>query len=214
MLILLNWFIIRFITLGALFILGYHYALHFDSQRLDKRVVVFAARIWRATPWSLLVLVFAGFLFVMAGRLAAVPGSELAATLEALIFTLLGFGLGFITIRLHYTYRQHDRYAVLTVRPQEQRAEYWNNDVQLSFALADVMQITEYITQSGGSKGSLFSHYGYQIFTLRNGTELLITCLLYSLLGPRELIPAAGRATVWRRICWLPGDELNFPTLF
>ena len=142
MLILLDWFmywsIIGFVVLGTLFILGYPYALYFDSQRLDKPVVVFTARIWRATPWSLLVLVLAGFLFVMAGRLATVPGGELVA----LVFAPLSSGLGFIIIRLHYTYWQHDRHAMLAIRPQEQRAEYWNDSVQLTFALADVVQIT------------------------------------------------------------------------
>ncbi|AMJ64185.1 hypothetical protein [Hymenobacter sp. PAMC 26628] len=214
MLALLNWFVAGFIALGALFILGYPYALHFESQRLDKPVVVFTARIWRAALWSLLVLVFAGFLLVMAGQLATMPGGQPAATLGALVFALLGFGLGFIIGRLHYTYWRHDRHATLSIRPRERRAEYRNDGVQFAFALADVVQITEHTTRSGGSKGSLFSQYGYQVFELRDGTELLVTCLLYSLLGPQELIPAAQRATVQHRICWLPGDELNSPTLF
>lgn len=209
-----NWFIIGFIALGVFFILGYPYALHLDSQKLDKPVVVFTARIWRTAPGSLLVLVLTGFLLALAVRLATVPTSDYIAALGALVSALLGFGLGFIVLRLHYSYWRHDRYAILTIKPQEQQAEYRNHGVQVTFALADVVQITAYTTPAGSSKGSLFSQYEYHIFTLRDGTELLVTCLLYSLLGPQELVPAAHRATVQRRICWLPGSELNRPTLF
>lgn len=132
---------ILLIFLPFVFILAWPYRLHIESQKLDKPVVVFTLRVWRAAPWSLLVLVFAGFLLVMAGQLATMPGSALAATLGALVFALLGFGLGFIVVRLHYTYWQHDQHAILTIKPQEQRAEYWNDGVQFAFALADVVQI-------------------------------------------------------------------------
>ncbi|NML66999.1 hypothetical protein HHL22_17470 [Hymenobacter sp. RP-2-7] len=69
------------------------------------------------------------------------------------------------------------------------------------------MDITNY---SSGSRGS----YSCQIFTLRDGTELLLTCLMYSMLGPEELLPDVPRQTVRKSGAWPPGDELNFSTLF
>ena len=150
----------------------------------------------------------------MAGLLATRPSSGLAALMGALVLALPGLGLGFVVLRLHLSYWQHDQHATLTIYCQQQRAEYYNKGIFLSFALVDVVQITEYATPSRGTKGPLWSNYSYRIFVLQDGTELLLTCLMYSMLGPQELMPAALRQTVRCRICWLPGDAWHFPTLF
>lgn len=201
-----------------LFILGYPYALHLDSQKLDEPVVVFTARSWRAGPWSLLMLGFAGFLLATAGWLATATatatGGGAGTALGALPLALLGLALGFIIFRLHFSYWRHDRYATFAINRPEQRADYRNQDVWLDFALADVVQVTEHSALGRSGRGPVWRNYSYHVFALRDGTEVLVTCLLYSLLGPQELVPTAHHAAVQHRVCWLPGDELNFPTLF
>ncbi|WP_223653005.1 hypothetical protein [Hymenobacter psoromatis] len=189
-----------------LFLLGTPYALYFDSQKLDKPIVVFTTRIWRVAYCLLITIVFAGFLLIIAGLLATRPNVGVAGLLGAL--ALFSLGWSFLVLRLHLSYWRHDQDATLTVHRQESRAEYCNNGIFLRFALADAVQITEYATR--GFRGV----YSYQIFILQDGTELLVTCLMYSFLGPQELMPAAARHTVPRTICWQPGDELIFPTLF
>ncbi|WP_125916738.1 hypothetical protein [Hymenobacter coccineus] len=149
-----------------------------------------------------------------AAWLATATGSGAGAALVALPLALLGLALGFVILRRHFSYWRHDQHATLTIDRLGQRAGYCNQNVELDFALADVVQVTEHTTYGRSGRPPVWRNYSYQVFTLRDGTELLVTCLHYSLLGPQELIPAAQRATVRPRICWLPGDELNVPTLF
>lgn len=190
------------------FILGVPYALYRDSQKLEQLVVVFEASIWRETPFIIPLLIFNGMLLVLAGVLVTYSTSSLVAWLSALGLAVVGLGLSFIMLRRHISYWQHDRHATLTIRRQEQRAEYRNEGVLVNFALADVVQITHYTPNSSRAI------YSYRVFALRDGTELLLTCLMYAMLGPQELMPAALRQTVHRAGCLLPGDEWNFPLLF
>jgi hypothetical protein len=192
----------------CLLIMGLPYALYRDSQQLGQPVVRFEARAWRTAPLLVPLLVFLGMLLVLAGVLVTSPASGLLARLSACALTLISLGLGFVMLRLHSTYWQHDRHATLTVYTQEQRAEYRNDGVWVSFALADVGHITRYTPNSSRAI------YSYQVFVLRDGTELLLTCLMYSMLGPQELMPDVPRQTVHKSGAWLPGDELNFSTLF
>ncbi|TDN40055.1 hypothetical protein E4631_20610 [Hymenobacter sp. UV11] len=187
--------------------MGLPYALYRDSQQLGQLVVRFEARAWRTAPLLVPLLVFLGMLLVLAGVIVTRPAISLLAGLSAFALTLVSLGLCFVFLRLQLTYWRHDRHATLTVYRQEQRAEYRNEDVLVSFALADVVRITRYDSGSWGI-------YSYQVFTLRNGTELLLTCLMYSMLGPEELLPDVPRQTVRKSGACLPGDELNFPTLF
>ena len=193
------------------------YAFYFDSQQLDKPVVVFTARIWRNAIWALPLLIFLGLALGLAGLLVIWPTSGFVALGSAVALALVSLGLGlcFIILRLHVSYWRHDRDATLTVHRQELRAEYYNKGVFLEFNLADVVQIIEYVGHSPGLKRARRTGiYSYRIFVLRDGTELVITCLMYSFLGPQDLLPTVPRQQVPRYICWLPGDELNFPTLF
>jgi len=196
------------VLLFCLFILGVPYALYRDSQQLEQPVVVFKAHSWREVPAVLSLLLFLGAMLVLAGVLVSQPTSSWAAWLGALALVLVSLGLGFVLIRRHISYWQHDRHATLTIYRQEQRAEYRNKGVLVSFALADVVQITHHTPDSGRAI------YSYRVFTLRDGTELLLTCLMYNYLGPQELMPAALHQTVRCRMCWLPGDELRFLKLF
>jgi len=123
-----------------------------------------------------------------------------------------GAGVGFIILRLHFSYWQHDRHATLTVFRQEQRVEYHNKGLCLRVALADVVQITTYTTY--GSRGPAWGNYSYQVLVLQDGSQLLLTCLLYSMLGPQDIMPTPQRHTERRYICWLPGDKLSSATLF
>jgi uncharacterized protein with PQ loop repeat len=185
---------VLFVCLG---ILGMSYALYYDSHQQEQPVVVFKAHIWREAYSLIPLLVFNGMMLVLAGVLV--------------IYAISSIGLSFMMLRQHISYWQHDRYTTLTIYRQEQRAEYRNVDVFLSFALADVVQIIQYTPNSSRAI------YSYQVFVLADGTELLLTCLMYSMLGPQELMPAALRQTVRCHGpygCWLPGQELRFPTLF
>ena len=200
-----------FVLLVCLGILGMPYALYYDSQQLEQPVVVFKAHIWREASSVIPLLVFDGMMLVLAGVLATHPTSVRAAWLLALALAFISLWLSFFMLRQHISYWQHDRYTTLTVYRQEQRAEYRDADVFLSFALADVVQILHYTPKSSRAI------YSYQVFVLADGTELLLTCLMYSMLGPQELMPAALRQTVRCHGpygCWLPGQKLRFPTLF
>jgi hypothetical protein len=187
--------------------LGLPYALYRDSQQLGQPVVRFEARAWRTLPMLVPLLVFLGMMLALAGVIVTRPTISLLAGLSAGGLTLISLGLSFGFLRQYSTYWRHDRHATLTVYPQAQRAEYRNDGVLVNFALADVVGITGYNTNTRAL-------YNYQIFTLRDGTELLLTCLMYSMLGPEELMPDVPRQAVRRFGGWLPGDELNSATLF
>jgi hypothetical protein len=192
----------------CLLIMGLPYALYRDSQQLAQPMVRFEARAWRTLPLLVPLFVFLCMLLVLAGLLVTHLAGSWLTWLSAFALTLVSLGLGFVMIRLQISYWQHDRHATLTVYTQEQRAEYRNEDVLVRFALADVVHVTNYTPNSNRAI------YSYQIFTLRDGTELLLTCLMYSMLGPEELLPDIPHQTVRKTGAWLPGDELNFSTLF
>ena len=122
-----------------------------------------------------------------------------------LFVSLLGIlpfvAFAYVANRLHFTYWQHDRQAHLIVDVLAQCAVYRNHN-HMSFALSDVVQITNYESNAGAK--TPWKSYGYQVFVLKDGTEIIITCLLYYATSQAELFPAARRETVQRRICWLP----------
>jgi hypothetical protein len=195
------------VVLFCLLSLGVPYALYRDSQQLGQPVVRFEARAWRTLPLLVPLLVFMGGLLVLAGVIVTRPTISLLAGLSAFALTLISLGLSFLLLRQYRTYWRHDRHATLTIYTQEQRAEYRNEGVLVNFALADVVRITGYNTANRAI-------YTYQVFTLQDGTELLLTCLMSSILGPEELMLDVPRQTVRKAGGWLPGDELNFSTLF
>lgn len=188
-------------------IMGLPYSLYLDSQQLEQPVVVFRARIWRVLPFVLPALVFNGLVLALGGLLMARPAYSPAALPSGLALALVSLGLFYVAIRLHSSYWRHDRHATLTIYRAEQRADYQRDGTSLRFALADVVQITRY---EAGSR----SIYSYQVFALRDGTELLLTCLMYSMLGPQDLMPDVPSQTVRRRFGWLPSQEPRFFLLF
>jgi len=191
----------------CLLIMGLPYALYRDSEQLGQPVVRFVARPWRTMPLLVPLLVFLGGMLGLAGVIVTRPASSLLAGLSACALTLISLGLSFVFLRLQSTYWRHDRHATLTIYTPEQRADYRNEAVLVSFALADVARIVYYTPNSRAI-------YTYQVLVLRDGTELLLTCLMHSMLGPEELLPDVPRQTVRKSGAWLPGDELNFSTLF
>lgn len=195
------------VVLCCLLALGVPYALYRDSQQLGQPVVRFEVRAWRTLPLLVPVLIFLGGMLVLGGVVVTRPIISLLAGLSAFALALISLGLSLLLLRQYRTYWRHDRHATLTVYTQEQRAEYRNDGVLVNFALADVVRITGYNTTSRAI-------YSYQIFTLQDGTELLLTCLMSSILGPEELMPDVPRQAVRKSGGWLPGDELNFSTLF
>ena len=192
----------------CLLIMGLPYSLYLDSQQLAQPVVLFQARIWQVLPLLLPILVFNGMVLVLACLLVARPAYSPAALPSGIALALVSLSLSYIFLRLHGSYWRHDRHATLTIYRDEQQAEYQRDGTCLHFALADVVQIKRYISSGRGL-------YSYQVFALQDGTELLLTCLMYSMLGPQELMPTAQYQTVrLGRICWLPGNGPNFPKLF
>lgn len=196
---------ILLVVLPFIFVLGYPYKLHTESLNLEKSVVTFKGSFWRAIPQSVLPLGIAGLLPALASRLVQQPAASWGTLLAALIVGLPGLALGFILLRLHLSYWQHDRHATLTIHRNEQRAEYWWQGKLLNFALADVVSIITYDSYYiRNRRAALWGNYSYHVWYLKDGSQLLYTCLLYSLLGPDELVPAAQRQTAGRFICWLP----------
>lgn len=188
-------------------IMGLPYLLYLDGQKMEQPVVQFEARAWRTVPFLIPLLGFLGLLLMLAGVWATRPASGPAAWLGAFALALVSLSLSFVFLRLYSTYWRHDQYATLTIYQQEQRAEYRKENVLISFALADVVCITWYTP-------SYRALYDYHVFALRDGTEMVLTCLMYNVLGPQELMPDVPRQTVRKPGAWLPGDELIFPTLF
>ncbi|TPG65487.1 hypothetical protein [Hymenobacter nivis] len=210
MLALLNWFVVGFVALGALLGLGVPYALHLDSLKMDKPVVVFRNRPWR----NLLGLLLAGMLLGM-GIVLVITAvrkiDELYLVLFSLIVATALLVLGATGFWLHVTYWRHDRRAVLTIDRTSQLATYTNAGTTQQFVLADVASITQYDSYRPSGHRMTWDGYNYQIWELHDGTWLVLTCLLYSFSGPEDLLPPVRCRTVRPRICWLPGDPLlNF----
>lgn len=189
-----------------LFILVAPYALYFDSQKLDKPIVVFQIRFWR----NALPLLMTGALFGIAIMIASTlfKVNELLMVVICLPLAVLTLRWGFIGLWLHLTYWRHDRRATLKVCRLEQTATYTDAGSIIRFALADVVSVTTYDSYRPSKRRAMWQEYSYQLWQLQDGTWFVLTCLLYSFSGPDDLLPAALRRTIRPRICWLPGDPL------
>ena len=208
--------LLAFILL-VLFVFGAPYALHFDSVRLTKPVVVFRYRWWRQIG----TLTFAGGLaagwFTFAIWLALATGSVIFASILLLLLLLLSRPFlrnVFITFQLHLSYWQQERAATLTFLRPEQRAVYRNKNLLLSFSLSEISGITTHQADTIGTRRApVWSSYYYQIWTLQSGKEFIVTCFLFDFIEPATLLPAGWRKTRNSQPCWLPDAEQKLPNL-
>ncbi|MDB5233329.1 MAG: hypothetical protein JWR44_322 [Hymenobacter sp.] len=193
-------------TVGAVIVLvlGFPYRLHLESLRLEKPVVVFSARIWRALP---LTLLFSGLALLLIGVALSISFRNHTNSLDPLILlvptTLVCWGV-VISIRLHHSYWKHDREATLVIDTLGKRATYSNQEVHLDFAFSEVVNIVQHSCRWGRAP---WGHYGYEVLRLSNGTDILVTCLFYSLLGPERSFSKATCTLEKHRVCWLPTSE-------
>ncbi|WP_375416813.1 hypothetical protein [uncultured Hymenobacter sp.] len=196
----------------GLLLLAWPYRLFLEAKRHDRPVVEFVYRVGRE-DLSLL------FFLLLYNAAATVALYETATELQpklaargnlfnlAISFSLLALpwlAIAFIVNRLHLSYWRHDRGARLEIDKLQQRAVYTNQGRQLTFATSEVVSIVHYASHY--YHRIPWSAYGYHVYTLENGTEIIITCLLYYSTNPAELFSAAQRKTVNCRICWLPNS--------
>ena len=198
------------VVIGAVLVFALPYALHLKSLRLDQSIVKFSASVWRALPFTLLysgsALYFAGTTFIEWFRS---PVGDPALLFALVPIALFGW-FAAVSIRLHASYWRHDRDATLVIDVPSERAIYANKEVLIDFALADIVGIEEHWCDSGRTP---WSQYEYEVLRLNDGTDILFTCLFYSLLGPNDFFPKATRTLERHRICWLPGSEQNVEDL-
>ena len=184
----------------VVFILAVPYKLHFESLQLEKPVAVFSARVWRALP---LTLLFSSLAVPLVGLLLDGRAGVLGFVILLAPTLLVCRGVVFC-IRLHTSYWQHDREASLVIDTAGKRAVYFNKEVHVEFAFSDVVGIVQHSCSWGRAP---WGHYEYRVFRLSNGTDILVTCLFHSLLGPDRFFTNAPRTLEKHRVCWLPTSE-------
>lgn len=140
------------------------------------------------------------------------PESGIGLTLSILLLALPILGVSFVFTRLHFSYWQHERQACFVIDQHAQQATYTNGNLRLQFALSEVTGIVEHSTHR--PRNVPWSGYTYHIFTLKDGRYILVTNLLYTFYAPDDLFSSVRRTTAKRWVCWLPGDDLCFPSWF
>ena len=183
----------------VVFILAVPYKLHFENLQFEKPVAVFSARVWRALPFTLL---FCGLAVLVVGLLLDGRVGVLGSLILLAPTFLVGRGVVFC-IRLHTSYWQHDREASLVIDTAGKRAVYFNKEVHVEFAFSEVVGIVQHSCRWRAP----WRHYEYQVFRLSNGTDILVTCLFYSLLSPDRFFANATSTLEKHDVCWLPGSE-------
>lgn len=199
------------VALFALLLLAWPYMLFFEARRLDTPVKAFVYRVGREDISLLLLLLIyngaAAFTLYTAFKMLVTHESTQGEPFTQLfIFCLVVIpfsALAFVVNRLHYSYWRHDHLACLEVDELQQQVVYTNHDQKLTFAVSDVASIVRYSARNYNYR-SPWNGYEYEVYALQDGTEFIVTCLLYYSTSPSELFPLAQRKTVQRRICWLP----------
>ena len=193
----------------ALLLLAWPYILFFEARRLDTRVKEFAYRFGREDVSLLLMLLLynGAAAFTLYAAIAELFTHEsikddLSGKLVVGMIALPFLSFAFIVNRLHFSYWHHERHARLEIDELEQHARYNNKEIHLIFAVSEVVSIVRY--SASQYRRAPWNGYEYEVYTLQDGTEFIITCLLYYSTNPAKLFPTSQRNTVQRRICWLP----------
>jgi|GEM_PF-1178619 len=192
-------------------VLAIPYLVHFDSQKMEQPVISFGCVGWKiilSTLYTALLLGALGYLVVGVIR---GPRPALWVGIVFLIMGVLLLRLTFVQAWLHVTYWYHEWGVSLLIDRPAQTVTYTKAGHTTHVSPANIRRITRYESyrrRSYFSRRSIRQPFHYQIWELRDGTALVITCLLYSFTEPSVLIPAASGHLVKPRICWLPGDPL------
>ena len=196
------------------------YLVHFDSQKMERPVVSFNCVGWKIVASTLYTALLIGALSYLVTEIAQLPQS---ARWVYIVFSMTGvllLRLAFVQAWLHVTYWHHEWDTNLIIDRPAQAVTYTKAGHTKRFPLADIWRITRYEAyrrRSYFSRRTVQQPFHYQIWELRDGTELVITCLLYSFTEPSSFLPDAAGELVKPRICWLPGDPLigfRFAALF
>ena len=199
------------LTPFVLLLLAWPYLLFLEARRLNTPVKEFAYRFGREDvsmlPMLLLYNGVAAFLLHTAvneivTRESTQDDSSITLLFVSCLMVLPFLAIAFIVNRLHYGYWRHEHHTRLEVDELQQQVVYTNQDQQLIFVVSEVISIVRY--SASRYRRAPWNGYEYEVYTLQDGTEIIITCLLYYSTSPAELFPAAQHETVQRRICWLP----------
>ena len=199
------------LALFALLLLAWPYLLFLEARRLDTPVKEFAYRLGREDVSMLLMLLLynaaAAFaLYTAIQKIITHESNQDSPSIELMFVSCLMvlpfLAIAFVVNRLHYSYWRHEHYTRLEVDELQQQVVYTNQDQQLTFAVSEVVNIVQYSARHYAR--APWNAYEYEVYTLLDGTKIIITCLLYYSSSPTGLFPAAQRETVRRRICWLP----------
>lgn len=179
----------------------YPFLLHRASQKLERPEVVFRAHWWRIgwETWVLNGSALVGMVLFVKQALSPLTSAD-AAWAYLVIVVLLALPL-WVTFRLHRSYWLHDQFATLVVSSADGMMWYSNQGAAVEFTYDEVTAITWHVSRYSRS---VWSDYEYLIIHLQNGHHVLITCLLYSLLGPEKFLPNVPFTREEHRICWLP----------
>ena len=192
------------LTPFVLLLLAWPYLLFLEARRLNTPVKEFAYRFGREDvsmlPMLLLCNGFAASLLYTAVN--EIITRESTRVFISCLMVLPFLAIAFIVNRLHYGYWRHEHHTRLKVDELQQQVVYTNQDQQLIFVVSEVISIVRY--SASQYRRAPWNGYEYEVYTLQDGTEIIITCLLYYSTSPAELFPAAQHETVQRRICWLP----------
>lgn len=192
-------------------ILALPYLVHFDSQKMKQPVISFSCVSWKIILSTLYTALLLGALSYLVAGVVRGPRPALWVGIVFLAVGVLLLRLAFVQAWLHVTYWHHEWGVNLLIDRPAQIATYAKAGHTKQFALADIRRITRYESyrrRSYFSRRSVRQPFHYQIWELGDGTELVITCLLYSFTELSTLVPAASGHLVKPRICWLPGDPL------
>jgi hypothetical protein len=192
-------------------ILSLPYLVHFDNQQMERPTVLFNCVGWKVVLSTLYTALLIGTLGYLVAVVAQGLGTAPWVYIVLIITSVLLLRLAFVQSWLHVTYWHHEWGVNLLIDRLAQTVTYIKSGNTKHFLLTDVRRITRYESyrrRSYFSRRSIRQPFHYQIWELSDGTELVITCLLYSFTEPSALVPAVSGHLVKPRICWLPGDPL------
>ena len=191
------------------------YLVHFDDQKVERPVAVFRCVLWKTAALTLYTLILNGLFVFFCCSIVAITRQHQEQGMLFYVFVLFAGGLlsrmTIIQTWLHLTYWYHDWRTVLIIDRPAHMVTYTRAGRTVKFALNDFVRFIRYESHGRLEYFSRRTHkkiYSYQVWELRDGTELVVTCLLYTFTEPIALLPPVIGRQVKPRVCWLPGDPL------
>jgi hypothetical protein len=135
--------------------------------------------IWISLLFFLLAPVIYGY--------SLIEGFDNSSLIIALIIWI-AFGLLYFNgFRLHFSYYQIDKHKRLVIDGLENISIIDNNGTY-SFALDQIVSITN--IHSGLNNRTPWNDYNFSIFKLKNGQEMILTCLILDLDDIVDIFPS------------------------